>query len=58
VQYNVEKKMENNIYSIKADSNFDNPAMINLFEKTGYKYCDEVYFRGSPKKAFEKVLQE
>lgn len=50
--------MENNIYSIKADSNFDNPAMINLFEKTGYKYCDEVYFRGSPKKAFEKVLQE
>lgn len=44
------------IKSIKADTNFDNPAMIHLFEKSGYKYCGEVYFRDSPRKAFEKVL--
>ncbi len=48
--------LENNIHSVKADTNFDNPAMITLFEKTGYKYCGEVYFRGSARKAYEKVL--
>lgn len=48
--------LENNILSIKADTNFDNLAMITIFEKTGYAYCGEVYFRGSPRKAFEKTL--
>lgn len=46
----------NKIFSIRADTNFDNAAMLALFEKTGYQYCGEVYFRGSPRKAFEKVL--
>jgi GNAT superfamily N-acetyltransferase len=44
------------IYSIKADTNFDNAAMLHLFTHTGYVYCGEVYFRGSPRMAFEKVL--
>ena len=44
------------IFSVRADTNFDNLAMLALFEKTGYQYCGEVYFRGSPRKAFEKVL--
>ncbi len=48
--------LENNIYSIKADTNFDNAAMLKIFEKTAYSYCGEVYFRGSPRKAFEKVI--
>jgi GNAT superfamily N-acetyltransferase len=48
--------LSNNIFSVKADTNFDNPAMLSLFEKLGYKYCGEVYFRGTPRKAFEKVL--
>ncbi len=43
----------NNIYSIKADTNFDNVAMMKIFEKMGYVYCGQVYFRGSPRKAFE-----
>lgn len=47
-----------NIYSVKADTNFDNLAMISIFEKAGYTYCGEVYFRGSPRKAFEKVLNK
>lgn len=50
--------MERGIFSIKADTNFDNAAMLALFEKTGYTYCGEVYFRGSPRKAFEKLLTE
>jgi len=49
--------LANNIYSVKADTNFDNNSMLALFEKTGYVYCGEVYFRGAPRKAFEKVLE-
>lgn len=48
--------LNNSIYSVKADTNFDNIAMLTLFEKLGYTYCGEVYFRGSARKAFEKTL--
>ena len=44
------------IHSVKADTNFDNIAMLHLFETLGYTYCGEVYFRGSPRKAYEKIL--
>lgn len=47
---------ENNIYSIKADTNFDNQPMLHLFNKIGYKECGKVYFRGSERIAFEKLL--
>ena len=49
---------ENNIYSVKADTNFDNQPMLYLFEKLGYVYCGEVFFRGAPRKAYEKVLKK
>ncbi|MEM9897619.1 MAG: GNAT family N-acetyltransferase [Bacteroidota bacterium] len=48
--------VENSIYSIKADTNFDNGPMLHLFKKLGYVYCGEVYFRSSSRKAYEKVL--
>lgn len=48
--------IDNKINSIKVDTNFDNEAMLYLFEKLGYQYCGEVYFRGSARKAYEKVL--
>lgn len=48
---------KNKIYSIKADTNFDNFAMMSLFDKLGYSYCGHVYFRGGQRKAYEKVLQ-
>ena len=48
--------LNNNIHSIKADTNFDNPAMLHVFASMGYVYCGEVYFRGSARKAYEKVL--
>ncbi|MCF3110932.1 GNAT family N-acetyltransferase [Niabella sp. CC-SYL272] len=44
------------IFSIKADTNFDNTGMLRVFEKLGYTYCGEVYFRGAARKAFEKRL--
>lgn len=48
--------LKNKIHSVKADTNFDNVAMMKIFEKMGYIYCGEVYFRGSPRRAYEKVL--
>jgi GNAT superfamily N-acetyltransferase len=48
--------ISNNIYSIKADTNFDNFAMMKVFNKLGYVYCGEVYFRGSARKAYEKII--
>lgn len=48
--------MRNNIYSVKADTNHDNMAMLRIFEKMGYSYCGKVFFRGSERRAFEKVL--
>lgn len=48
--------LQNNIYSIKADTNFDNFAMMKIFENLGYTLCGEVLFRGKARKAYEKVL--
>ena len=56
-QYIENYAFENEIYSIKADTNFDNKPMLYLFDKLGYVYCGEVYFRSSPRMAFEKVIQ-
>jgi len=44
------------ISSIKADTNFDNLPMLRIFEKMGYQYCGEVTFRGTPRRAYEKVI--
>ena len=56
INYIEDFAVENNIKSIKADTNFDNDAMLNIFEKIGYKYCGQVHLRGNPRRAFEKVL--
>ena len=47
---------DHHIYSIKADTNYDNAAMLRIFESMGYVYCGEVYLRGSARKAYEKLL--
>ncbi len=48
--------IENKIFSIKVDTNFDNIPMLKILEKLGYSYCGEVSFRGDARKAFEKIL--
>lgn len=45
------------ISSIKVDTNFDNPAMIKIFEKCGFEFCGEVMMKGSPRKAYEKIIK-
>lgn len=58
LQFIEDFAVSNSIYSVKADTNFDNSAMLYIFEKSGYSYCGKVYFRGSERKAFEKVLDK
>ena len=45
------------IFSIKVDTNFDNIPLLKILDKLDYTYCGEVYFRGSARKAFEKILR-
>lgn len=48
--------LSKNITSIKVDTNFDNIAMLKIFDKLGYTYRGEVHFNGSPRRAYEKVI--
>lgn len=43
-------------FSIKVDTNFDNIPMLKIFEKLNYQYCGDVLMNGSPRRAFEKIL--
>ena len=52
--YIEELAKEQHIYSLRADTNFDNAAMLHLLQKMGYHYCGEVMMRGGKRKAFEK----
>jgi GNAT superfamily N-acetyltransferase len=47
----------NDIHSIKVDTNHDNFAMLKIFKKLGFTFCGIVHFRGSPRLAYEKVLE-
>jgi GNAT superfamily N-acetyltransferase len=56
IEFVADFAKNNNIKSIKVDTNHDNIPMLKIFEKLGFSYCGIVHFRGSPRKAFEKVL--
>lgn len=48
--------LEQKVYSIKVDTNFDNVPMLKILNKLDYIYCGEIFFGGAPRKAYEKVL--
>lgn len=50
--------IEQNVFSIKVDTNFDNIPMLKILEKLDYTYCGEIFFGGAPRKAFEKRLRK
>lgn len=56
LDHTEELALKNQIFSVKADTNFDNVAMLKTFERAGYQYCGKVTFNGSPREAFEKRL--
>ena len=57
IDFIEEFALKNNIHSLKADTNYDNFAMMNIFDKSGFVFCGIVHFRGSPRRAYEKVLK-
>ena len=57
LQWAEQWAMEKQIWSIKADTKYDNKGMLHLFEKLEYQYCGEVFFRGGARMAFEKLLK-
>lgn len=57
IMENIEEyALKNKIFSIKADTNFDNAAMLKLFKNFRYSYCGKVYLRGQPREAYEKQV--
>jgi GNAT superfamily N-acetyltransferase len=48
--------INNNVYSIKVDTNFDNVPMLRILEKLNYTYCGDIFFNGASRMAFEKLL--
>ena len=48
--------LEQKVYSIKVDTNFDNIPMLKILDKLGYSYCGEIFHSGASRKAYEKVL--
>ncbi|MBQ0148174.1 MAG: GNAT family N-acetyltransferase [Flavobacteriaceae bacterium] len=59
IMHNIEQLiLDREIYSIKVDTNFDNIGMLRIFDKLNYHYCGKVFFRGSPRLAFQKILSK
>jgi GNAT superfamily N-acetyltransferase len=44
-------------YSIKVDTNFDNVPMLKILDNLNYTYCGEIFFSGSSRMAYEKLLK-
>jgi ribosomal protein S18 acetylase RimI-like enzyme len=48
--------IEQKVYSIKVDTNFDNVPMMKILDRLNYTYCGEIFSYGALRKAYEKVL--
>jgi GNAT superfamily N-acetyltransferase len=57
IEFIEEFARRKSILSLKADTNHDNFAMMKIFEKCGFVFCGIVHFRGTPRRAYEKVLE-
>jgi hypothetical protein len=49
--------ISNQTYSIKVDTNFDNVPMLKILDNLNYTYCGEIFFSGSSRMAYEKLLK-
>lgn len=48
--------IEEKVYSIKVDTNFDNVPIMRILDKLSYIYCGEIFYSGAPRRAYEKVI--
>ncbi len=46
----------NGVYSLRIDTHADNKKMRHIIEREGFAYCGTVYYNGSPRMAFEKMV--
>lgn len=51
-----EVSRQKGVYNFRVDTNFDNQYMLQLVDTLDFKYRGEVYYRGAPRKAFEKAI--
>lgn len=47
---------KNSVNSIRVDTDNENKIMQHILQKNGFVYCGTVWFAGSDKIAFEKIL--
>ncbi len=51
-----ELSRQNNIYSFRVDTNFDNLYMQKILTKSGFTYCGEIVYESGYRMAYEKIL--
>ncbi len=44
------------VNSLRIDTHEDNKKMRHIIEREGFTYCGTVYYNGSPRMAFEKII--
>ncbi len=49
--------IQQNIFNIRVDTNFDNYSMLHILNKLNYTYCGQVYLRGAARRAYQKILK-
>mgnify|MGYP003059544613 CR=1 FL=1 len=47
---------EQNRFSFRVDTNFDNHYMLRMLDKLGFVRCGEIHYAGDPRIAFQKIL--
>ena len=47
---------EKGVHSIRVDTHAENQIMQHLIPNAGFTYCGIVYYDGSPRTAFEKII--
>lgn len=48
--------LENDVHTIRVDTDFPNKRMQHILDKMGYKQCGTIIFQGSGKIAYDKLL--
>jgi len=52
----AELSRQNNVFSFRVDTNFDNQYMLKIMAKLGFAYCGEVFYEHGARMAYEKIL--
>lgn len=56
IDYVKDHALQNDIHSIRLDTNYDNEIMLHLLEKSGFTFCGKVNYPKGSRLAFEKLF--